>query len=178
MTICVVYYLCCTAIYINYNAIYHQVYLLLEMEKSVLMCNEVFSLFLPFAFTRTFDILQTLNFCLAFGRYRLFSAHKATGLTCNYTSIHNCWGTLNSHQSLHLKMQNQDGNPAESKPETIASVYPSEADDWENFRDDDIMLQHSAIQAEEAVKIPFVGDKARIIPLYSCGCINLVVFGW
>lgn len=59
-------------------------------------------------------------------------------------------------------MQNKDGPPVTSEPETITSIYPSEADDWENFRDDDIMLQHSAIQAEEAVKIPFVGDKARM----------------
>ncbi|KAL8519938.1 hypothetical protein ACS0TY_010755 [Phlomoides rotata] len=62
-------------------------------------------------------------------------------------------------------MQNPDGPPVASEPETITSVYPSEADDWENFRDDDIMLQHSAIQAEEAVKIPFVGDKEPLSSL-------------
>ncbi|MCL7048384.1 hypothetical protein MKW94_001972, partial [Papaver nudicaule] len=31
--------------------------------------------------------------------------------------------------------------------------------DWAAFRDDDIMQQHNAIQAEEAVKKPYVGDK-------------------
>ncbi|KAI3983454.1 hypothetical protein MKX01_038874, partial [Papaver californicum] len=31
--------------------------------------------------------------------------------------------------------------------------------DWATFRDDDIMQQHNAIQAEEAVKKPYVGDK-------------------
>ncbi|KZV44071.1 ubiquitin thioesterase otubain-like [Dorcoceras hygrometricum] len=36
-----------------------------------------------------------------------------------------------------------------------------EINNWEHFRDDDIMLRHSAIQAEEAMKVPFIGDKAR-----------------
>ena len=63
-------------------------------------------------------------------------------------------------------MQNQDGQPAEPETETITSLPASEVNDWANYRDDEVMQQHSAIQAEEAGKIPFVGDKARkpIIP--------------
>lgn len=58
-------------------------------------------------------------------------------------------------------MQNQDGQVVKSETETKTSIQTSEIDDWANFRDDDIMQQQSAIQAEEAGKIPFVGDKAR-----------------
>ncbi|KAK6930742.1 hypothetical protein RJ641_002535 [Dillenia turbinata] len=36
--------------------------------------------------------------------------------------------------------------------------------DWTNFEDDDIMQQHSAIRAHEAHKIPFIGDKANMLP--------------
>ncbi|KAL0357685.1 UNVERIFIED_CONTAM: OVARIAN TUMOR DOMAIN-containing deubiquitinating enzyme 1 [Sesamum calycinum] len=63
-------------------------------------------------------------------------------------------------------MQNQDGHVVESETETITSIKASEIEDWANFRDDDILQQQSAIQAEEAGKIPFVGDKARM-PLSS-----------
>ncbi|GAB2280772.1 ubiquitin-specific protease otu1 [Dionaea muscipula] len=45
---------------------------------------------------------------------------------------------------------------ASSTTTTMATVG---ADDWENFRDNEIMRQQSAIQAEEADKIPFVADK-------------------
>lgn len=58
-------------------------------------------------------------------------------------------------------MQNLDGHRVESETETVTSIQTPEVDDWENFRDDDIMQQQSAIQAEEGGKIPFVGDKAR-----------------
>ncbi|KAG5609574.1 hypothetical protein H5410_020855, partial [Solanum commersonii] len=58
-------------------------------------------------------------------------------------------------------MQDQEGDVAEAvadaEKETLTS---SETDDWKKYRDDDIMQQHSAIQAEQAVKVPFVGDKA------------------
>ncbi|KAL0385271.1 UNVERIFIED_CONTAM: OVARIAN TUMOR DOMAIN-containing deubiquitinating enzyme 1 [Sesamum radiatum] len=54
-------------------------------------------------------------------------------------------------------MQNQDGHVVESGTETITSIKASEIEDWANFRDDDILQQQSAIQAEEAGKIPFVG---------------------
>ncbi|KAL2253832.1 UNVERIFIED_CONTAM: hypothetical protein Sindi_0177900, partial [Sesamum indicum] len=53
-------------------------------------------------------------------------------------------------------MQNQDGHVVESGTETITSTKASEIEDWANFRDDDILQQQSAIQAEEAGKIPFV----------------------
>ncbi|KAL2903708.1 Ubiquitin thioesterase otubain-like [Bienertia sinuspersici] len=36
---------------------------------------------------------------------------------------------------------------------------------WESFRDDDIMHQHSAILDEEAFKVPFVGDKEPLSAL-------------
>ncbi|XP_058092905.1 OVARIAN TUMOR DOMAIN-containing deubiquitinating enzyme 1-like [Magnolia sinica] len=37
--------------------------------------------------------------------------------------------------------------------------------DWANFKDDEIMQQHSAIRAQEAEKIPFVGDKEPLSAL-------------
>ncbi|KAF7133059.1 hypothetical protein RHSIM_Rhsim09G0128100 [Rhododendron simsii] len=58
-------------------------------------------------------------------------------------------------------MQNQDGLLADAEVEGISSTQASNVDDWENFRDDAIMQQQSSIWAEEAEKIPFVGDKAR-----------------
>lgn len=62
-------------------------------------------------------------------------------------------------------MQHPDGQAAEPETETKISLQTSEINDWTNYRDDEVMLQHSAIQAEEAGKIPFVGDKARkLIP--------------
>lgn len=67
-------------------------------------------------------------------------------------------------------MQNLDGHRVESETETVTSIQTPEVDDWESFRDDDIMQQQSAIQAEEGGKIPFVGDKARkplILKWYS-----------
>lgn len=60
-------------------------------------------------------------------------------------------------------MKDQDGDVADAEKETLTSVQTSEIDDWKRFKDDDIMEQHSAIQAEQAVKIPFVGDKASVI---------------
>ncbi|KAI8539421.1 hypothetical protein RHMOL_Rhmol09G0182000 [Rhododendron molle] len=59
-------------------------------------------------------------------------------------------------------MQNQDGLLADAEVEGITSIQASNVDDWENFRDDAIMQQQSSIWAEEAEKIPFVGDKARV----------------
>lgn len=60
-------------------------------------------------------------------------------------------------------MQDQEGDVADAEKETLTS---SETDDWKKYRDDDIMQQHSAIQAEQAVKVPFVGDKASRTYLY------------
>ncbi|XP_042057315.1 OVARIAN TUMOR DOMAIN-containing deubiquitinating enzyme 1-like isoform X1 [Salvia splendens] len=62
-------------------------------------------------------------------------------------------------------MQNQDGQPAEPETDTITSLPTSEVNDWANYRDDEVMQQHSAIQAEEAGKIPFVGDKEPLSSL-------------
>ncbi|XP_073117870.1 OVARIAN TUMOR DOMAIN-containing deubiquitinating enzyme 1 isoform X3 [Elaeis guineensis] len=45
------------------------------------------------------------------------------------------------------------------------SVVPMDDFDWSSIRDDDIMQQHSAIRAEEAVKVPFVGDKEPLSSL-------------
>lgn len=56
-------------------------------------------------------------------------------------------------------MQNQDGQVVEPDTETT-SLPASEINDWSNYRDDEVMQQQSAIQAEEAGKITFVGDKA------------------
>ncbi|PIA32817.1 hypothetical protein AQUCO_04300028v1 [Aquilegia coerulea] len=38
-------------------------------------------------------------------------------------------------------------------------------DDWATYRDDEVMQQHNAIQAEEAHKLPFVGDKEPLSAL-------------
>ncbi|GFZ06039.1 hypothetical protein Acr_18g0002090 [Actinidia rufa] len=61
-------------------------------------------------------------------------------------------------------MQNQEELLADGELEGITPIQASKADDWANFRDDDIMQQQSAIQAVEAEKIPFVGDKAVSAP--------------
>lgn len=57
-------------------------------------------------------------------------------------------------------MQNQDGVQVDGEVESATSVPIPEFDEWANFGDQDIMQQHSAIRAEEAEKIPFLGDKA------------------
>ncbi|GLT86776.1 hypothetical protein SLE2022_048940 [Rubroshorea leprosula] len=61
-------------------------------------------------------------------------------------------------------MQNQEGPVADGEKESTESLQtlpPNEfeIEDWANFVDDDIMQQQSAIHAEEAKKVPFVGDK-------------------
>ncbi|KAL8038078.1 hypothetical protein ABFX02_11G080300 [Erythranthe guttata] len=65
-------------------------------------------------------------------------------------------------------MQSEDEQVVDSsKAETTKTCTqtPPEVDDWANFRDDDIMQQQSAIQAVEADKIPFVGDKEPLSSL-------------
>ncbi|KAL4278867.1 hypothetical protein GQ457_03G006870 [Hibiscus cannabinus] len=73
-------------------------------------------------------------------------------------------------------MQNQEGVIADGKKESsvsipisdkesAVSVLISEVDGWANFADDDIMQQQSAIHAEEAKKVPFVGDKEPLFML-------------
>ncbi|KAG9458536.1 hypothetical protein H6P81_003044 [Aristolochia fimbriata] len=53
-----------------------------------------------------------------------------------------------------------------SSPEVIDAISSSVAvDDWASFRDDDIMQQQTAIKAEEADKMPFVGDKEPLSAL-------------
>ena len=59
-------------------------------------------------------------------------------------------------------MQNQEELLADGEMEGKTPIQASNDDDWANFRDDDIMQQQSAIQAVEAEKIPFVGDKAWV----------------
>lgn len=68
-------------------------------------------------------------------------------------------------------MQNQEEQLTDIEIETM----PFEIDDWANFKDNDIMEQQSAIQAEEAVKIPFVGDKAREFG-YIHSYFNFIIF--
>lgn len=58
-------------------------------------------------------------------------------------------------------MQNREVPVADDEVESAASVLASEFG-WSSFVDDDIMQQQSAIRKEEAEKIPFVGDKARV----------------
>lgn len=67
----------------------------------------------------------------------------------------------NGDISTRDTMQNNEELLADGKSETL----PSEIDDWANFRDDDIMQQQTAIQAEEAEKIPFVRDKEPLTTL-------------
>ncbi|WMV25040.1 hypothetical protein MTR67_018425 [Solanum verrucosum] len=72
---------------------------------------------------------------------------------------------LSYHQTKKdiIDMQDQEGDVAEAVADTEKeTLTSSETDDWKKYRDDDIMQQHSAIQAEQAVKVPFVGDKASL----------------
>ncbi|KAL6977671.1 ubiquitin-specific protease otu1 [Sarracenia purpurea var. burkii] len=62
-------------------------------------------------------------------------------------------------------MKNQEGILTDAEMKGITPIQASIVDDWENFRDDDIMQQQSAIRAEEAEKIPFVGDKEPLSSL-------------
>ncbi|KAL3507954.1 hypothetical protein ACH5RR_033336 [Cinchona calisaya] len=64
-----------------------------------------------------------------------------------------------------VEMQNLEGHIWDAETEKMNSMQPSEVDDWANFRDDHIMQQQSTIQAEEAEKIPFVGDKEPLSSL-------------
>ncbi|XP_068332095.1 OVARIAN TUMOR DOMAIN-containing deubiquitinating enzyme 1-like [Pyrus communis] len=61
-------------------------------------------------------------------------------------------------------MQNPDGVQVDGEVESAASVATPEFDEW---GDQDIMQQHSAIRAEEAEKIPFLGDKEPLSSLAS-----------
>ncbi|KAK9108614.1 hypothetical protein Syun_024625 [Stephania yunnanensis] len=56
-------------------------------------------------------------------------------------------------------MQNPEQQVAEDEQDTADSNRLPTIDDWANIKDCDIMQQQSAIQAEEAHKLPYVGDK-------------------
>ncbi|KAK6252844.1 hypothetical protein QUC31_014564 [Theobroma cacao] len=62
-------------------------------------------------------------------------------------------------------MQNREGVVADGEKESAVSIPVSEFDDWAKFADDDIMQQQSAFHAEEAKKVPFVGDKEPLTML-------------
>ncbi|XP_060213534.1 OVARIAN TUMOR DOMAIN-containing deubiquitinating enzyme 1 [Lycium barbarum] len=65
-------------------------------------------------------------------------------------------------------MQDQEGDAVDTAKETLMSAQETSKDDeWTKIRDDDIMQQHSAIQAEEALKVPFVGDKEPVSSLQA-----------
>lgn len=57
------------------------------------------------------------------------------------------------------EMQNKEDLPANATVDVVTSGKASEIDDWETIKDNDIMQQQSAILAEEAEKIQYVGDK-------------------
>ncbi|XP_010250521.1 PREDICTED: ubiquitin thioesterase otubain-like isoform X2 [Nelumbo nucifera] len=62
-------------------------------------------------------------------------------------------------------MQPQEELVADKELDSATSDPLLSIDDWENFRDDDIMQQQTAIRAEEAEKMPFVGDKEPLSAL-------------
>lgn len=61
-------------------------------------------------------------------------------------------------------MQNQE-DKVQDDTEKVASVDKFDAAEWENFKDDDIMQQQSAIHAVEAEKFLLVGDKEPLSSL-------------
>ncbi|KAF8390744.1 hypothetical protein HHK36_025271 [Tetracentron sinense] len=76
-------------------------------------------------------------------------------------------------------MQSKEELVADGEMECVSSNPALAVDDWANFRDNDIMQQQTAIQAEEAEKMPFVGDKARaahaLLKLYAVkSWLNLI----
>ncbi|XP_042501899.1 OVARIAN TUMOR DOMAIN-containing deubiquitinating enzyme 1-like isoform X1 [Macadamia integrifolia] len=62
-------------------------------------------------------------------------------------------------------MQPQEDLVVDAEMDCVTSNPAYSADDWANFRDDDIMQQQTAIHAEEAEKIPFIGDKEPLSTL-------------
>ncbi|KAG4381045.1 hypothetical protein GLYMA_15G065800v4 [Glycine max] len=59
-------------------------------------------------------------------------------------------------------MQSKEAVVEDGEIKSVTAVG-SEIDGWTNFGDDDIMQQQYTIQAEEAKKVPFVGDKEHIM---------------
>ncbi|XP_038703635.1 OVARIAN TUMOR DOMAIN-containing deubiquitinating enzyme 1-like [Tripterygium wilfordii] len=62
-------------------------------------------------------------------------------------------------------MEKQERQVADGEMEPNESIEASHFDDLETFADEDIMQQQYDIQAEEAVKAPFVGDKEPLSSL-------------
>ena len=58
-------------------------------------------------------------------------------------------------------MQSKEAVVEDGEIKSVTAVG-SEIDGWTNFGDNDIMQQQYTIQSEEAKKVPFVGDKARL----------------
>ncbi|KAK7302672.1 hypothetical protein RJT34_13565 [Clitoria ternatea] len=61
-------------------------------------------------------------------------------------------------------MQNKEAVLEDGEIGSATATEPG-FDEWDNFGDEDIMQQQSAIQAEEAKKVPFVGDKEPLCSL-------------
>lgn len=57
------------------------------------------------------------------------------------------------------EMHNKEELPDNATVEAVTTGKASDVDDWEAIKDNDIMQQQSAILAEEAEKIQYVGDK-------------------
>lgn len=70
---------------------------------------------------------------------------------------------MQNQEEIPKAGQNQEEIPKEGVVEAAPSTPGPEFDGWENCRDAEIMQQQSAILAEEAAKIPFVGDKASAV---------------
>lgn len=75
-------------------------------------------------------------------------------------------------------MENKQAVLEDGEIESV-TVTVSEIDAWTNFGDDDIMQQQYSIQADEAKKFPFVGDKARLSAqlFETCFLAYLVIRG-
>lgn len=77
----------------------------------------------------------------------------------------------NQEENLNLNLNLKASNDSNLNPKPSPSPSPSPApadvmiDDWKNVRDDEIMNQHSAIRAEQAHNIPFVGHKEPLFAL-------------
>ncbi|KAI3679347.1 hypothetical protein L2E82_51427 [Cichorium intybus] len=54
--------------------------------------------------------------------------------------------------TIFTKMQNQDEIPVEPETESSTFVSADEADDWSDYKDSDIILQHYGIWEEDAAK--------------------------
>ncbi|KAK7331844.1 hypothetical protein VNO80_28585 [Phaseolus coccineus] len=62
-------------------------------------------------------------------------------------------------------MQSKEAVVEDGEITSSVTVADSEFDEWNNFGDDDIMQQQYTIQADEAKKVPFVGDKEALSSL-------------